>query len=269
MAFGADQCRINLCALFAGAEMADVQLENGFLQISIDFWEALCRLRVPGEARQIFDFILRQTWGWKKKQDQIPLSKFVLGTGLSKKTVTKARKKLIEMNLIFLTQLGDGNIVSYRINKDFETWKPSPKKAISPNWEKNVSQLGENRHPKSHPQYIIKKRNILFSSDSPEFRLSKLLLDLIRQRRAEFKEPNLQTWCRHVNLILRVDGRSPSEIEETITAVQKDSFWQNNILSTAKLREKYDQLRLKLFSRQRAVVQDGFASVRETVGGVL
>jgi phage replication O-like protein O len=75
--------------------LADVQLEKGYFRVANGFWEAICRLRIPGEARQVFDFILRQTWGWKKREDRISLSQFVLGTGLSKKTVIKARKKLL------------------------------------------------------------------------------------------------------------------------------------------------------------------------------
>lgn len=85
-----------------------------------------------------------------------------------------------------------------------------------------------------------------YSQNSIEFRLSKLLLDLILERRNSFKKPNLQIWAKHVAFMIRDDKRPPEEIEQLIRWSQKDSFWQDNILSTAKLRTQFDQLSLKM-----------------------
>lgn len=85
-----------------------------------------------------------------------------------------------------------------------------------------------------------------FSPESEPYRLAALLWELIRARNPGHKPPGLQAWARHVDLMLRLDGRSPQDIEALIRKAQADPFWQNNILSTAKLREKYDQLYLKL-----------------------
>ena len=83
-------------------------------------------------------------------------------------------------------------------------------------------------------------------SDSVEIRLSKMLFDLIRTRNPSHKEPNYQAWARQIDLMIRVDHRDPTEIKKVIQACQADAFWQNNILSTEKLRAQYDQLVLKL-----------------------
>ena len=48
--------------------------------------------------------------------------------------------------------------------------------------------------------------------------------------------------------MLRIDKRNPQIIEKLIIWCQQDNFWQNNILSTAKLRAQYDQLLLKMNS---------------------
>jgi hypothetical protein len=45
--------------------------------------------------------------------------------------------------------------------------------------------------------------------------------------------------------MIRLDNRAPESIEAVIRWCQADTFWQNNILSGAKLREQYDQLDLK------------------------
>lgn len=121
--------------------MANPQKENGHTDIANEIMEALSRTRIPGEARQVLDFIIRKTWGWNKKEDWISLSQFVNGTGLKKTTIIKARKKLLEMNLIGVTQKGNDGELKYRFNKDFESWKPLPKRVI-------VTQKGNSHDPK-------------------------------------------------------------------------------------------------------------------------
>lgn len=91
-----------------------------------------------------------------------------------------------------------------------------------------------------------KKKTKVFSSELSEFRLAELLFVLIRQRNPEHKAPDLQSWARHVDLMLRVDGRSPERVEQVIRWAMKDAFWSKNILSTAKLREKFDALVMKM-----------------------
>jgi hypothetical protein len=117
-------------------------------------------------------------------------------------------------------------------------------------YEQHSEQHSENatKHPMSaHDTESNKtRRNKTFSSDSDEFRLAELLFDLIRQRSAEFKAPDLQAWAKHIDLMIRIDGRTPERIEGVIRWAQRDSFWSKNILSTAKLREKFDALVMKM-----------------------
>ena len=106
--------------------MANPQVEEGYTKISNELLEALARIRVPGEARQVLDVILRKTYGYSKKEDAISLSQFVLATGLSKSHICDALKKLNAMNLI--TENGKGIAKNYSIYKHFSLWKPLPKK---------------------------------------------------------------------------------------------------------------------------------------------
>ena len=131
--------------------MASPQLEEGHLRISTEFYDALCRIRIPGEARQVFDFVIRKTWGWQKREDKIPLSQFVLGTGLRKDKVIRARRKLVEMNIIRVSQKGNDEAPTYSINKDFDSWKSFPKKETFPKKEMIISQKGNASFPKKEP----------------------------------------------------------------------------------------------------------------------
>jgi 5-bromo-4-chloroindolyl phosphate hydrolysis protein len=46
--------------------------------------------------------------------------------------------------------------------------------------------------------------------------------------------------------MLRIDKRTPDEIEAVIRFCQADDFWCSNILSTKKLREKFTALLAKM-----------------------
>jgi hypothetical protein len=89
-------------------------------------------------------------------------------------------------------------------------------------------------------------KNSTYMSDSIEYGLADLLFKLILKRNPKYKQPNLQTWAKHIDRLIRLDKRTPAEIKAVIRWCQSDSFWQNNILSTEKLRKQFDQLQMKM-----------------------
>jgi hypothetical protein len=46
--------------------------------------------------------------------------------------------------------------------------------------------------------------------------------------------------------IMRLDKRTPEQLAEVIDWCQQDDFWQDNILSPAKLRKQLDKLELRM-----------------------
>lgn len=249
--------------------MASPQTEDGYTRIANELLEALARIRVPGEARQVLDVILRKTYGFGKKEDAISLSQFVLATGILKPNVCASLNQLKKMNLIIQKDNDVANI--YCINKDYTSWRPLSKKitvlskkiTIGENNQHNQGLEGDSLiiQKDNGQKNVIQKDNAslskriptidnttkeIFLSDSDEVRLSELLLSLIRQRNPGFKQPDSQKWADHVSKMLRLDERTPEDIEKVIRWCQADSFWQSNILSTQKLREKYDALYMKM-----------------------
>jgi uncharacterized protein YdaU (DUF1376 family) len=84
-------------------------------------------------------------------------------------------------------------------------------------------------------------------------RLSGLMADLILQHTPDHKDlsngskdKTTTRWARDIDLMLRIDKRIPDGVEKTIIFAHTDSFWFKNILSGAKLREKYDQLGMNM-----------------------
>lgn len=68
------------------------------------------------------------------------------------------------------------------------------------------------------------------------------------------KDPNWTTWANEVRLMVTQDGRTHKQICALFKRANRDSFWCKNILSPSKLREKWDELTLKLSTTQAATV---------------
>lgn len=94
-----------------------------------------------------------------------------------------------------------------------------------------------------------------FADIDHKIKLSELLFSLILERKRDFKRPNIQQWTVHIDRMIRLDKRAPECIEAVIRWCQKDDFWQNNILSTQKLRKQFDQLELKMTPKEETMEQ--------------
>src|SRR3990167_10244635 len=165
--------------------MANPQCENGYIRFASELWEALCGIRIPGEARQVFDFIARKTYGYNKKEDAISLSQFVLATSIKKSNICACLKQLKKMNLIIIQKDNDiANI--YSINKDFQSWKPLSKKITLPKKIMTVIQKDNASLSKKIP--TINNTTIdnitidKYCPNSDEIRLSSLLFSKILER---------------------------------------------------------------------------------------
>ena len=105
--------------------------------------------------------------------------------------------------------------------------------------DKNIKDILSPKKASRPPQKTIQE-------DSISYRLASLLLEEILKRKPDYRKPNLQEWAKPVELMLRKENRKPETIERVIRWCQVDDFWQDNILSTEKLREKFDRLELKM-----------------------
>lgn len=93
-------------------------------------------------------------------------------------------------------------------------------------------------------------------------RLCNLLADLMVENGC--KRPAItSTWIGDMDKIMRLDGRTPDQVEAAIRWSQASEFWSANIHSPGKLRAKYDTLRLQA-RRQYAQTQPrGFDGIQQ------
>ena len=114
--------------------MADVQRENGHLDIANELAEAFARHKFSPDEWRILWVVIRKTYGWQKKADMISLSQFATMTGMKAAHCCRALSRLVSRNVI--TRSGNthsgnthsgntnsGNTVrEYAIQKDFDAW---------------------------------------------------------------------------------------------------------------------------------------------------
>ena len=91
----------------------------------------------------------------------------------------------------------------------------------------------------------------IFSADSDPYLLARFLERCIAENNSKFpqSESQRQRWAKNFDLMIRRDKIEADDIAEVIEWSQKDNFWRSNILSGKKVRDKYQQLRMRIESR--------------------
>ncbi len=97
--------------------MANPQLENGYTSIANEILDHLATCQLSPNQWQVLLFIIRKTYGFKKKVDYIANFQIVIGTSLRKDVVSRALGKLAERHLITRNKKNIG------FQKDWELWQ--------------------------------------------------------------------------------------------------------------------------------------------------
>lgn len=90
----------------------------------------------------------------------------------------------------------------------------------------------------------------LNQDDTDAYKLSVYLYEQILKNDCNAKKPNLSEWSKHIDKLIRLDNRDPVTIRAVIEYCQNDEFWKSNILSTKKLREKFQALYIRMQSEK-------------------
>jgi len=239
--------------------MANPQKENGNTQIANEILEALLQTDINGTDLKCILFILRKTYGWNKKEDEISLTQFTENINASIQAICKALNKLTVNKIIVVNK--DGYINKYGLNKDYSQWilnkitvnKITVNKKNTDTKQNDKKLLNKITVTKDIIQKTITKdmSQIEFSDEVKQ--LSDFLYELIKQNNPNF-QGNPRKWDSAFDKVLRIDKRPYGEVSKLIQCVQEDDFWRSNILSGQKLREKYDQLIMKMSTKKSNLV---------------
>ncbi|MFL0266825.1 hypothetical protein [Candidatus Clostridium radicumherbarum] len=170
-----------------------------------------------------------------------------------------AAGEAMETTMITTTRATQGmliNIDSYSFYQDPKNYESSSTstaeaEAVATREQQDPNNINNNEKNDKKKMKSTTEKN-KFSKDSIEFILSMELFSLIKNNNPGAKEPNLQTWAKNIDLMIRLDNRTAEGIRQMIIFSQNNDFWKGNILSTLKLREKYVQLYIQSRSKRQA-----------------
>ena len=161
-------------------------------------------------------------------------------------------------------------------NLDFTTAKndsPSAQneQTNSSNWAEPSAQ-NEQTNNQEIPQEIPTKDNSTSGKDFPpaktgkkfvytddDLRAANWIFGLIKNLSPNVKTPDFASWANEIRLMRERDGRSHKDICELFKWANQNEFWVSNILSPAKLREKWDQLEIKRKTSPNIKRKESFA----------
>ena len=241
-------------------------MKFGYLSISINFARQIPMLNPTTGEIALFHALLdlknidmnfpsttgkKKTWADGFDPTSATLQ---LYSGLSANGIVKAREKLKALGLIDFKSRGRRKSTIYRLldlssnkssfnSSDNSVDKSSDNSVTLNKTKQDKTKLNNNTSEKSQATPHEQKKK--FSADSVEYRLAMYLFGKIKQNNPQHKdltESQEQKWADHIRLMIERDNRTPQQIKNMIDWSQADSFWRQNILSTAKLRKQYDTM---------------------------
>jgi hypothetical protein len=113
----------------------------------------------------------------------------------------------------------------------------------------DINSINEGSSTQSKVKKSKGKNKTPFSTDSEPYQLAMFFYEILKKMAPTYKEPNLQTWSREIDLMIRIDHRTSEQIEWMIKFSNQHPFWRKNILSPKKLRLQWDRLVLEAKDR--------------------
>ncbi|MDD5061759.1 MAG: replication protein [Candidatus Marinimicrobia bacterium] len=236
--------------------MADPRIENGHIDIANELGEALSKTYFSPAESKVLWTILRKTYGWHKKTDAISYSQFELSTGMDRRHLGPAIKRLISRKIITCSNAGERHISEYGLQKNYDLWEksvtdssnkllpiPVTGKQINllPIWEtsvtdlgrpvtdlgnKSVTDLGNHKNKKQYTKAITKAKE-----DLPDWIDREMFKDFVEMRN-KIKKPLTD---RAINSIiksldkLRAEGNNPNDVlEQSIRNCWQDVYALKN-----------------------------------------
>lgn len=257
-------------------EVKVADLDNGYLRVANEIQDALCALQLAGREWQVLNAIIRLTWGWQKKEDRIQNILIEEKTKLGRNPVSESVGVLEVRGIIHVRRIGQNRYIS--INKNVSEWvytktrktipenrdnhprkrvAVSPKKGITKDILSNTvkdinNSSSENSNESSDrpsEKVLAVKPDAVVSSpkgnkwgNADDLKAAQWIYSQVLIVSPTTKEPNWSTWANDIRLMRQLDGHTHQDICKMFKWANKDSFWCSNVLSPAKLREKWATL---------------------------
>lgn len=122
--------------------MANPQIEEGFTRIANELYDAILEFGFTGRQLQVVLAVIRKTYGYNKKADDIGLSQFRDMIGMARQHVSKTIQELAAMNVLKVDHGKHAQHIS--LNKNYRQWTAkSITKTVTPPVTKIVTPVTE------------------------------------------------------------------------------------------------------------------------------
>jgi phage replication O-like protein O len=98
--------------------------EKDYFKVKNDWFDALIKFKLPGVQMQCVLFIIRRTYGWQRKESDIPTGEFAETLGVRPQHICRALNELKKRKIVTITKNGNKRYSTYSFNKYFNTWLP-------------------------------------------------------------------------------------------------------------------------------------------------
>lgn len=101
---------------------ASPQVEDGYTRIADEFLEALIAADYPASVIRFVLIVVRETWGWQRKESKIPAKRFADALGVTERRVRQIRDDCLRHNLIEVEAGDQFDTPTYRVQKHYTDW---------------------------------------------------------------------------------------------------------------------------------------------------
>ncbi len=147
------------------------------------------RSRFNGSQWAVVMMVLRKTWGWNKKRDQISLNQFSTSTNLPPRTISRALSSL-ERSKILVPHRSPGKMTEWSFNKDWESWELGTQMTPVSKMTKDISGKSPLSKVATTKETLTKENKRAAKKADPRFQPLK---EFFHQKYEEIRGPKLDT----------------------------------------------------------------------------
>jgi hypothetical protein len=114
------------------------------------------------------------------------------------------------------------------------------------NKNKTKNKSDNNKEDTSNSLVEEKPQRSKFKFSDVDYQCAEWVYSLVTKVAPASKKPNFENWANTIRLMRELDKLTHDDISQVFTWANQDQFWSVNILSVAKLREKFPQLQAKM-----------------------
>lgn len=175
---------------------SDIQVEDGeYTRLHNLILEVLAQARFTASEFRVIIFLLRKTYGFGKKEDDLSLSQWEEGTNTDRTQVSRTLADLVEKNVIYRSHSPKPYCHRYGFNKYVENWDASIFERVESRKTRNLDQevkenidpvVKENTNLDQGVKEILTKRSNNKRKDTKE---KTLVVPTHRKSKANPEEP--------------------------------------------------------------------------------